>query len=360
MTAPRPPLRIVHVDPEPGFSGGQVQVFLLLEGLRELGHQNLLITLPASRSEAEARARGIETRALAMRNYADVPAVLALRRAFRETRADLVHLHTGRATWLGGIAARLAGVPAIATRRMDRRVRRRRLSEGGVPAERTLTIPSAVDPAALVAAVGREQTRSLGGVAADTPLLLCLAALFHRKGLDVLLDALARLPETTPRAQLWIAGDGPERAALERRAEDLGLADRVRFLGPRSDAADLLAACDLFVLPSRLEGLGVAALEAMAAARPVVASRVGGLAEAVVEGRTGLLVPPDDPAALCAALGRVLEDEALRARLGAAGPGRVAEGFLAEQMVSAYESLYYEVLESSARQTASAAALPSR
>jgi glycosyltransferase involved in cell wall biosynthesis len=368
MTAPRPPLRIVHVDPEPGFSGGQVQVFLLLEGLRELGHQNLLITLPASRSEAEARARGIETRALAMRNYADVPAVLALRRAFRETRADLVHLHTGRATWLGGIAARLAGVPAIATRRMDRRVRRgwrtrliyRSLVERAVAISPAVAIPSAVDPAALVAAVGREQTRSLGGVAADTPLLLCLAALFHRKGLDVLLDALARLPETTPRAQLWIAGDGPERAALERRAEDLGLADRVRFLGPRSDAADLLAACDLFVLPSRLEGLGVAALEAMAAARPVVASRVGGLAEAVVEGRTGLLVPPDDPAALCAALGRVLEDEALRARLGAAGPGRVAEGFLAEQMVSAYESLYYEVLESSARQTASAAALPSR
>jgi glycosyltransferase involved in cell wall biosynthesis len=383
MTAPRPHLRIVHVDPEPGLSGGQVQVFLLLEGLRELGHQNVLITLPGSRSEAEARARGLETRALAMRNYADVRAVLALRRAFLEARADLVHLHTGRATWLGGIAARLAGVPAIATRRMDRRVRRgwrtrliyrslveravaispavaRRLSEGGVPTERTVTIPSAVDPAALVTAVGREQTRALGGVPAGTPLLLSLAALFRRKGLDVLLDALARLPETSPQAQLWIAGDGPERATLERRARELGLADRVRFLGPRSDAADLLAACDLFVLPSRLEGLGVAALEAMAAARPVLASRVGGLAEAVVEGRTGLLVPPDDPAALSVALGRLLEDDALRNRLGEAGPGRVAEGFLAEQMVSAYESLYYEVLASRARQAASAAVLPSR
>jgi hypothetical protein len=106
MTAPRPPLRIVHVDPEPGFSGGQVQVFLLLEGLRELGHQNLLITLPASRSEAEARARGIETRALAMRNYADVPAVLALRRAFRETRADRPSRPAG---WIAACGA--AGAP---------------------------------------------------------------------------------------------------------------------------------------------------------------------------------------------------------------------------------------------------------
>jgi glycosyltransferase involved in cell wall biosynthesis len=383
MTASRPRLRIAHVDPEAGFSGGQVQVFLLLEGLRKLRHQNLLITLPGSRGEAEARARGLETRAVALRNYLDVAAVLALRRAFRRAGADLVHLHTGRATWLGGLAARLAGIPAITTRRMDRPVRRgwrtrliyrslveravaispavaRRLAEGGVPAARTLTIPSAVDPDALVPQLGRERTRAAEGLSDDVPLLLSLAALVRRKGLDVLLEALARLPDDVRRVQLWIAGSGPERAALERQAGELALGDRVRFLGPRSDVGDLLAACDLFVLPSRLEGLGVAALEAMAAGRPVVASRVGGLGEAVVEGRTGLLVPPDEPEALSAALGRILGDDDLRARLGAAGPGRVAERFLAEQMVSAYESLYYEVLASTARHASSAAPLPSQ
>jgi glycosyltransferase involved in cell wall biosynthesis len=172
-----------------------------------------------------------------------------------------------------------------------------------------------------------------------------LANLVPRKGVDVLLEALARL-EPAPR--LWIAGDGPERGALEALAKQLGLAERVHFLGRCDDTGDLLAACDVFVMPSRLEGLGVAALEAMAAGRPVVASRVGGLAGLVVHERTGLLVPSDDVASLADALRRVLDDAALRTALGAEGPRRIAEGWLAEQMVGAYEALYVELLSSEA------------
>jgi len=172
--------------------------------------------------------------------------------------------------------------------------------------------------------------------------VLTLCALVPRKGVDVLVDALAALPASSGRAVLLVAGDGPERAALAARAAGLGA--RVCFLGARADKAELLSACDVFALASRAEGLGVAALEAMAAGRAVVATRVGGLGEAVVDGRTGLLVPPGDPAALAAALARLCDDPALRARLAAAGPERVAEGFEAEQMVGAYERLYREVL----------------
>jgi glycosyltransferase involved in cell wall biosynthesis len=141
-----------------------------------------------------------------------------------------------------------------------------------------------------------------------------------------------------------IAGDGPARGELEAAARAAGLGERARFLGARDDKARLLAACDVFCLPSRHEGLGVAALEAMAAGRAVVATRVGGLGEAVVDGRTGLLVPPDDPLALAEALARVLGDRELRERLGRAGPERIGEGFRAEQMVAAYEELYRAVL----------------
>jgi glycosyltransferase involved in cell wall biosynthesis len=123
----------------------------------------------------------------------------------------------------------------------------------------------------------------------------------------------------------------------------------VRFLGRRDDVADLLAACDVFVLPSRREGLGVAALEAMALARPVVASRVGGLAEAVEDGRTGLLVGPGDTAALAAALARLLREPELRARLGAAGPARVAEDHSVSRLVESYEALYLEMLAEGAK-----------
>jgi glycosyltransferase involved in cell wall biosynthesis len=112
---------------------------------------------------------------------------------------------------------------------------------------------------------------------------------------------------------------------------------------------DLLAACDLFVLPSRQEGLGVAALEAMVLGRPIVATDVGGLAEAVRHECTGLLVPPDDPVALKDAIARLLGDARLRARFATAGPRRVDEDFRVDRMIDSYERLSFEVLEETRR-----------
>lgn len=354
-------MRIVHVDPERSFSGGEVQLFLLMEGLRARGHHNVLAAVPGGAPERAARERGFEARAVRMRSDLDLAAVARLKRVIVEARADVVHLHTGRATWLGGLAARLAGRPAVTTRRMDRRVKRNwrtrviygalveraaaispavlaRLVEGGVPRDRIELIWSSVDPEALAPARPAAEVRAELGAPPDAPVALSAGALVRRKGFDVLLDAFARVADETG-AHLWIAGDGPERDALAER-----LPPRARLLGRRDDVPALLAACDVFVMPSRAEGLGVAALEAMAVGRPVVASRVGGLGELVVDGRTGSLVPPDDPAALAGALGPLLADPALRERYGRAGEARVAEGFLPERMVDAYEELYRAVL----------------
>src|SRR5262249_47216792 len=128
---------------------------------------------------------------------------------------------------------------------------------------------SAVDPDALRPGVPREVVRERLGLGPEVPALLVAANLVQRKGIDVLLAAIAVLAPHS-RCELWIAGDGPERAALEAAAARIGIAERVRFLGRRGDVPDLLAACDVFALPSRQEGLGVAALEAMACGRPVV------------------------------------------------------------------------------------------
>jgi glycosyltransferase involved in cell wall biosynthesis len=365
-SAPRP-LAIAHVTGEAGFSGGEVQLFLLLEGLRRRGDRGLLVCPPGSRAESMAASRGFDTRAVAMQSVFAPLALLRIRRALRAARPDLVHLHSGRANWLGGLAAWSLGLPALTTRRMDREVRRgsrtrllygriaRRavaispavracLIAGGVPEARIRVIPSAVDPAALAPRRARDEIRRELGAPPEAVCVLALAALVRRKGLDVLLDALARPALSGTSFHLWIAGDGPERRALEARARAPDVAARVRFLGPREDKADLLGACDALVLPSRREGLGVAALEAMACGRTVVASRVGGLADAVVHERTGLLVPPEDPDALAAALSRIVRDAPLRERLGAAGPARIAEAFTASQMCDAYARLYRELL----------------
>jgi glycosyltransferase involved in cell wall biosynthesis len=359
-------MRIAHVDAETGFSGGEVQVFLLMEGLRALGHEGVLVCPPGSEAERQARRCGFEVECVRMRGDLDLSGVQGLCRVLQRSRVELVHLHTSRATWLGGIAARLSRLPAITTRRMDRRLPRglrtraiyrglvrrvvgispavcERLRRGGVPETSIVLIQSSVDPEQLRSSRRREELREELGAGADDVVGLVLASLVHRKGIDVLLEALARQP-AEPVLRLWIAGDGPERARLEQLARARGLERQVRFLGQRDDKNDLLAACDLFLMPSRAEGLGVAALEAMAMGRPVVAGRVGGLADLVLDGVTGRLVSPGDVDALASVVRSLVGAAGERDRLGAAGPARVADGFLASQMVAAYERLYSEVL----------------
>lgn len=162
----------------------------------------------------------------------------------------------------------------------------------------------------------------LGATRAELPpgrparsTVLALGRLHRNKGFDVLIRALPALPGV----RAVIAGEGPERAALERLARELGVADRLLLLGWRSDQDALLAVCDVLVCPSRLEPLGNVVIEAFSAARPVVAAAVAGPLELIDPGRTGLLVPPEDPARLAAAIRTVLDDPALAIRLAAAG-----------------------------------------
>jgi glycosyltransferase involved in cell wall biosynthesis len=161
-----------------------------------------------------------------------------------------------------------------------------------------------------------------------------------QKGFDVLLRALAELPQ----ASLLLVGDGPERPRLERLVDELGLRDRVELTGWRPDAARLLAAVDAVVVPSRAEPFGLVALEAMSAGVPVIASAVDGLAEVVTDGETGLLVPPDDPRLLAEAIARVLVDRSLSRALGERGREVATTAFSRERMTGAFEDLYRAVL----------------
>lgn len=173
----------------------------------------------------------------------------------------------------------------------------------------------------------------------DETLALALGRLHHNKGFDVLLEALARAAQI----HLWLAGDGPERAALERRARQVGVESRVRFLGWRDDVPSLLAACDFLVVPSRLEPLGNTIVEAWAASRPVIASKTAGPKELIVADETGLLVPPDDPRALALALDRLAHDADLRRRLAAAGHAHYRAEFSEARVVDAYKALFAKV-----------------
>ncbi len=284
--------------------------------------------------------------------------------------ADVVLCHGYKAALLGRPAARRAGIPAVAVSRgwtwenwkvqaytladrlhlrcMDHVVcvsdgQARKVRRAGVPPNRVSVIRNSArlsafagdpDPAA------RGKLLAYFPAGADIRRVVVAAGRFSpEKGFDVLLDAAAMALRADPHAGLVVFGDGDLRPLLEAQIARLNLAERVRLPGFIADLDHLLPAADIVALPSHSEGLPNVLLEAAAAGVPVVATRVGGVPEVVTDGETGLLVPPADPAALAAALGRLLADEPCQRRFGAAGRRAMHAGFTFAAQAAAYADL---------------------
>jgi glycosyltransferase involved in cell wall biosynthesis len=197
----------------------------------------------------------------------------------------------------------------------------------------TTVIPNGVNPDFLDLSSRWEET--------DHPIIAAVGNLRSVKGHDVLIRAISRLQDRYPELKLYIAGEGPERQALEQLANRLGLQDRVAFLGwcEQKEVQEMLQKASVFAMPSRNEGFGLALVEAMAAGLPVVASRVGGIPNLVDHERSGLLVPPEDPDALSESIDRVLSDDAFTAQLRAQARTR-AQDFSWNQAVEKYEEVF--------------------
>jgi len=181
----------------------------------------------------------------------------------------------------------------------------------------------------------------------ETPSLLCLGRLVVQKGVDLVLTALAAIRDRFPNIRLLVAGDGPERAALERQASALGLAEVVTFMGwiAPDKVLPLINTVTMVVMPSRWEGLPSVALQASLMARPLVATRVSGLSEVVVHRQTGLLIEKEDSEGLARAITFLLEQPEAARQMGQAARQRVQEVFSWEQCVNAYDTLYQQLLK---------------
>ena len=178
------------------------------------------------------------------------------------------------------------------------------------------------------------------------PFVLTVCSLDPWKGVDVLIRAIAFLRDAGVTTHLVVAGDGPERASLQSLIDELGLQSQVQLIGqqPRAAITRLLQQCTVFVLASRFETFGIAALEAMACGKPVVGTSVDGILEIVDDGENGLIVSPDDPRSLAAALDRLLADASLRRTLGTAARARVREQFHRERMGQNYMQIFQELV----------------
>jgi glycosyltransferase involved in cell wall biosynthesis len=288
--------------------------------------------------------------------------------------AEVFHCHvgTGSENWDGVRLGRAAGSPVVvqtqhlpyaissprkrqayfnAIAQVDRLIAvsaglRRTYERIGVPADRFSTVPNGVAP--LVDPMSRAEARRALGLEEGQPVVVTVGRLTHMKAQWQLLDAVPDLAARFPGLAVVLLGNGPLREALVERAAALGVAHAVRFPGHRPDARQLLAAADVFVLPSKCEGMPLAALEAMAAGLPVVATRVVGSEEVVVDGVTGALVGYGRPAELGAALATLLTDPELRRRQGAAGRRRYLARFTRDRMAQETAAVYAELLRASA------------
>ena len=291
--------------------------------------------------------------------------------------ADVFHCHvgTGSENWHGVRLARAAHCPVVlqtqhlpyalsSPRRrrayfcsiaeVDRLIAvsaglRRTYLRIGVSAELFATVHNGIAP--LIHRMPRDEARRALGLDLDQPVVMTLGRLTHMKAQWQLVDAVPDLVTRFPELAVVLLGDGPLAATLVERAAALGVADVVRFPGHRREGRLLLAAADVFVLPSRYEGLPLVALEAMEAGLPVVATRVVGNAEVVVDGVTGALVPFGRPAMLGAALGTLLADPGLRRRQGAAGRRRYLARFTRDRMAADTAAVYEELLRAQTRAT---------
>jgi glycosyltransferase involved in cell wall biosynthesis len=202
-----------------------------------------------------------------------------------------------------------------------------------------------IDVAAYSQGESPQAARSFLGIPAEKKTVGVVARLDPVKNHPLLFRSLREVIQFFPETELLIVGDGPNRAELELLANRLGLDSHIRFLGARRDVPHIIRAMDIFVLPSLSEGMSITLLEAMGAGLPVVATRVGGNPEVVVDGETGFLVPSDDERRMAARLKTLLGDSRLRQKMGAAGKLRAESVFSMEKTVSEYHRLYEKVLK---------------
>jgi glycosyltransferase involved in cell wall biosynthesis len=364
-------MRCIHLLDTQDFAGTERHLLLLVQRLRMRRIDASIGCRAGSALQREAVSLQIPTVVLGDRPGPKM--MVAFLRHVRRERYDLIHSHNGRTLLMAAIAHSLTGVPVFATqhfitpwsttyrgtkrivsdvahRWVNRRVTRfaavseaarsAMLDREGVPPDQVVTIVNGIEPLVPPSTERIAAVRAELGVSAGTLLVVTVARLVREKGIADLIDAVPLVGRSVANIVFLVVGEGALAGELHAQAARVGTGDALRFVGFRADATDVIAAADLFLLPSPGEPFGLVLLEAMALARPVLATAAGGPLEIVVDGQTGRLVPPSNPAAMAAAVIELLRRPEQLREMGAAGLERFRRCFTADRMAAATEALY--------------------
>ena len=367
----------LHVDTARTWRGGQNQVLLTVNGLRSIGHRAALVAHPDGELRRRAE-EGLDLIPIAPRTEMDLSAAWKFSRVIKRLQPDVIHAHDPHGVAMASLALSMgsaanrstgsrqgASMPAlVAARRVDFHLKgnsfsrwkyrqvdcfiaaseaiRQMLVADGVPAERTVTVHEGID-VEHVAAAPVVNVHEAFWLPHGSPVVGNVAALVPHKGQRYLIDAAHLVVQQVPDARFVILGEGELREHLEKQGHEHHLEKHVLLPGFRTDVLGCIKSFDLFVMSSVTEGLGTSLLDAMACARPIVATRAGGIPEIVEDGVNGLLVPARDHHALAEAIVRALKDPASRQRMGDAGLARVNERFTVERMVAETAEIYARV-----------------
>jgi len=364
-------VKIAHLDTGQELRGGQRQLLLLAAGLRSRDHDQLIVCPKGSAPESRAQQQGFDVHSLQRRGFAPLPDIAGLRRKLRGDGFQILHAHDGRGQTVSALASFGLSVRRVGTRRVTfmpsglgrilalhrlqygpfcdaiiavSRYVRDLLMHAGIPQSKIEVIPDGVKiPSELPKDAARSDARRRWDIPMDAFVIGHAGAFTREKGQDILLEAFLQVSGSVPHARLLLAGEGRLRDSapivdLLRKAEG-----RARVLDWMEDLTPFFAALDLYVMPSRSEGLGSSALLAMAYGLPVVASRVGGLSEVVEDARTGCLVSPESPVELAHAVVAAASNQESRRHFGTCGRERARE-FSDDIMVHHTEALYRRLL----------------
>jgi glycosyltransferase involved in cell wall biosynthesis len=360
-------VRVLLVDLETEWRGGQNQALLLLKGLRARGREAELVAARGSALGERAAACGLRVHSVS-RGFFRISAALKVRGLLRGGGFDVVHAneaHAVTAVWLAlcGRSAALR-VPLVISRRVGYPIGKSSLARAryraaarvvansnwvaeqgaasGAPREKIAVVYEGAEIPSPFKLEQRRAARKRWGIAESTPLLGCVGVLLPDKGQEWLIRALVEVKKEFPGAKLLLAGDGPCREKLETLAKQLGLGNDVIFAGFVKDIENVYAALDVFLLPSFFEALNNSLLAAMAYKIPSIAFNKGALGEIIEDDKSGLLVSGPNIAEICAAAARILRDKEFAINLGRTGRARVEENFSSERMVSGMIHVYEE------------------